>query len=89
MSPTNSEIQRKRALYVGLVLIFIVCLWVGWSDVDIPVSQDEVREGIRSTIRQLIQISIQFIIPAAILAFFVKEIRSGVRSKTAQRNSDV
>ncbi|MEM1262755.1 MAG: hypothetical protein AAGH76_10195 [Pseudomonadota bacterium] len=71
----------RLPLYAVLVIVLLACLWIGWSDVDLAMSQDEIRESIRSTIRRLLQIGIQFVIPAAILLFFVKEALRWLRSR--------
>ena len=83
MGQSKITSHSRRTLHVALALILICCLWIGWSDFDAQMSQNEVREGIRSTIRQLIQFSIRFAIPAAILAFFFKEIIRWFRSREA------
>ena len=89
MHESNKVTSHSRlAVYFALALILILCLWIGWSDFDPRISQDEIREGIRSTIRQVIQFAVQYAIPAAILAFFVKETRAWIRSRSGQHSSD-
>ena len=88
MSRTRINSHRRGVVYVALAGILILCLWIGWSDLDIQMQQNELRESIRSTIRRLIQLAVQFFIPGAILAFFVKEASDWIRSKTGQRGPD-
>ena len=66
-------------LYAILSLVLLACLWVGWRDFDPWVPQDDVRESIRSTIRRVIQVLLQFAIPGAIIIFFGKEIVAKLR----------
>ena len=60
-------------LYAILALVLVACLWVGWSDFNPWIPQDEIRENIRFTTRWVIQILIQYIIPGAIVMFFGKK----------------
>ncbi|MEM8982363.1 MAG: hypothetical protein AAGC71_05015 [Pseudomonadota bacterium] len=71
----------KPIVYIALIVVLIVCLWIGWSDTDLQMSQSDVREGIRSTIRQFIQVAVKFVIPAAILVFFAKEVVTRLSAK--------
>ena len=70
--------RRSYALYIGLALVLLVCWWVGWRDYDPYLAQEAVRENIRATIRGLIQISIQYIVPIAILVFFTSELFNSI-----------
>ena len=88
MSPEQTTSHNRLAKYVVLALILVLCLWIGWSDLDIQMSQNELRESIRSTIRRVIQFSIQFAIPAAILAFFAREALGWFRSRAGQQGPD-
>ena len=65
--------RRRYALYIGLALVLLACWWIGWRDYDPTLAQEVVRENIRASIRGLIQISIQYIVPIAILVFFTSE----------------
>ena len=73
MNMPNPTPRSRLWLYVGLALVLFSCLWIGWSDFDPMIPQDEVREHIRSSIRWVIQVLIRFAIPFAILAFFASE----------------
>ena len=64
-------VQRQRSwLYFGLALLFVACVWIGWSDFDPFVPQADVRAGIRATIRGSFQFLIQYLVPVAILVYF-------------------
>ncbi len=68
---------NKKILNLILIIILIVCLWIGWGDFDFTQSdmtQQEIRDSIREHIRRAIQIAIQFVIPIAILGYFIKEL---------------
>ena len=70
----NTNPQRNRTgLYLLLILLFIGCLWIGWHDFDPWLPQDAVREDIRSSIRWIIQLMVQYFIPLNILVFFCGE----------------
>ncbi|MBX3727072.1 MAG: hypothetical protein KF823_14275 [Xanthomonadales bacterium] len=71
--------RRPPWVYVLAVAALIGLLWIGWSDVDFHPSQDEVRTAIRSTLRRAIQVLVQFVAPAALLAFLVRELLARVR----------
>jgi hypothetical protein len=80
MSPTEQR-RSKLPLYVILGLALVACLWIGWRDHNPWIPQDVVRANIRSTIRRVMQISVQFVIPGAIVAFFVGEAFGKLRRK--------
>lgn len=65
--------HRKVVLYIGLALVLLACWWIGWRDFDPNLSQEVIRENIRSGIRGVLQLSIQFILPLGILVFFTRE----------------
>lgn len=65
--------ERKPYLYAVLFIVLLACLWIGWHDFNPRIPQDEVREGVRLTIRWTIQLMVQYIIPAAIIIYFGKE----------------
>ena len=88
MTSVSTTRRSKFWLYAGLVFVFFVCLWVGWRDFDPMIPQSEVREMIRSNIRRVIQILVQFVIPGAILVFFAKEGLAKLRSRSSQPGSD-
>ena len=81
MTSIDTSHRSKRWLYVILAFAFLACLWVGWRDFDPWIPQNEVRENIRSTIRWLIQVLVQYAIPGAIIIFFGKEVLDKLRSK--------
>ncbi|NCT66005.1 MAG: hypothetical protein GXC76_00015 [Rhodanobacteraceae bacterium] len=74
----------KRWLYAVLTCVLLACLWIGWRDFDPWVPQDEVRENIRSTVRWLIQLLVQYAIPGGILIFFGKEVLARLRNSGAR-----
>lgn len=78
MNMMTKRHRRSCALYIGLALVLLVCWWVGWRDYDPYLAQEAVRENIRATIRGLIQISIQYIVPIAILVFFTSELFNSI-----------
>ena len=83
MTSVSTTHRSKFWLYVGLIFVFFVCLWVGWRDYNPMMPQNEVREMIRSNIRGVIQIFVQFVIPGAILVFFAKEGIAKIRSRSS------
>ncbi len=70
---TNPQRDRTRR-YLLLILIFIGCLWNGWHDFDPRLPQDAVRDDIRSSVRWVIQLMVQYFIPLNILVFFVEKM---------------
>lgn len=86
-----TEARRNRSgLYMMLILVFAACLWIGWHDFDPWMPQEAVRENIRTSIRWLIQMAIQYFIPINILVFFAQEIaakRLSGRSKNRGRDN--
>ena len=84
----SGDTQKSRAaFYLLLALVFAACLWIGWHDVDFRVPQEIVRENIRSGIRGLIQLTIQYFIPANILVFFLQEIVLRRRAKSVRHQA--
>jgi len=78
----SGDTQKSRAaLYLLFALVFAACLWIGWHDLDLRVPQEIIRENIRSGIRGMIQLAIQYFIPANILVFFLQEIMVRRRAK--------
>lgn len=86
MSSTASH-RSKLWLYAFLTFVLFACLWAGWRDFEFNpwLSQEAIRDDIRSTIRWAIQVSIQFLVPAAILFYFGAEAVAKLRDK--QRKS--
>ncbi len=81
----SGDMKKSRvALYLLLALVFVACLWIGWHDVDLRVPQEIVRENIRSGIRGIIQLAIQYFIPANILVFLLQEIVLRSRAKSVR-----
>lgn len=68
---------RVLALCAALVL----CVWIGWRDVDPWMAPDDVREAIRLTVRRSVQIAIQFVAPAVLLALLVRELQAFWRAR--------
>ena len=81
MTSNSTSHRSKLWLYILLAVVLLACLWVGWRDFDPRIPQSEVRENIRSTIREVIQLLVQFVIPGAILIFFGKEALAKLRDK--------
>jgi hypothetical protein len=74
MSNTASH-RSKFWLYAFLAFVLLACLWAGWRDFDFDpwLSQGEIRENIRSTVRWAIQVLMQLLVPASILYYFGAE----------------
>lgn len=89
MTSSNAIRRNKYWLYLGLVVVFLACLWIGWRDFDPMISQNEVREMIRANIRWVIQTLVQFVVPGAILVYFAKESLAWARSKKTTTDSDL
>lgn len=69
----STSVRRQRPfpwLHLGLALLFVAWVWIGWSDFDPFVPQAEVRAGIRTTIRSAFQFLVQYLVPIAILVYF-------------------
>ena len=88
MNQTSTTARTKILLYAVLGAVLLSCLWIGWHDFDPRLSQSEVREGIRSSIRMFVQIAVKYVIPALILAFFIGELYGWLRSNAFQRDPD-
>lgn len=73
--------RRPPWVYALAVAALVVLLWIGWSDADLQPSQDEVRTAIRATLRRGIQVLVQFVAPAALFAFLVREFLARVRRR--------
>jgi hypothetical protein len=73
MNANNNTQKPKYKLLIGLAITLLVCLWIGWGDFNPYVAQEVVRANIRSSIQGVIQISVQYIVPIAILVFFTSE----------------
>ena len=88
MKQTSKTAKTKILLYAVLGAVLLSCLWIGWHDFDPRLSQSEVREGIRSSIRMVVQIAVQYVIPILILGFFIGELYRWIRSKVFRRDPD-
>lgn len=85
MQMTADARPIRTGLYLVLILAFAACLWIGWHDFDPWMPQETVRETIRSGIRGIIQLAIQYFIPINILVFFVQEIVAGRRANIVDK----
>jgi len=79
MMPGDTSPRSKLWIYITLTVVLLACLWIGWRDFDPWVPQDEVRENIRSSIRWVIQVLVQYVIPVAIIIFFGREVVTKLR----------
>ena len=83
--PDDTSHRSRLWLYAILTLVLAACLWAGWRDVNPWIPQDEVRQEVRLTVRWVIQVLVQYVLPAAIIVFFSKAALSRMRGK--QRGS--
>ena len=74
----NKETQILKNIL--LVVILIVCIWIGWSDflfdkAEMPLEeiQAKIRDSIRYNIRYGIQIMIKYVIPVSIAGYFIQK----------------
>jgi len=87
---TSGRIRKpKRVFYLWLVVILLACWWIGWRDYDPYMAQELVRENIRTGIRGMIQISIQYIVPVAILVYFTSEFFNSLSSRQERKKDDI
>ncbi|MCD9004959.1 hypothetical protein LDO31_01660 [Luteimonas sp. XNQY3] len=63
----------------ALLAALVICLWIGWRDFDLWITQDAIREAIRVTIRRSAQVAVQFVAPAALAALLTRELRGWLR----------
>ena len=73
--------SRSALTNILLLIVLGVCLWIGWSDFQLvkpEITQEEIRESIRFYIRAGFQVAVQYLIPAAILAYFGKKLLKSV-----------
>ena len=71
---SNNEVFKN----IILVIVLLMCLWIGWSDsllVRPEITQEEIRESIRFYIRSGFQVAVQYFIPLGILAYFGNKLR--------------
>ena len=86
--PHTTAYHGKLWRYALLIVILLVCLWIGWRDLDPWPSQTEIREGIRAAIRSAVQVLVQFVVPAAILGYFGMELAARFRAPQATPYDD-
>ena len=73
--------SRSALTNILLLIVLGVCLWIGWSDFQLvkpEITQEEIRESIRFYIRAGFQVAVQYLIPAATLAYFGKKLLKSV-----------
>lgn len=79
--PDTVSHRSKFWLYAVLGFVLLACLWTGWRDFDPWLSQQEIRQSIRSAPRWLVQVLVQFLAPTAILFYFGSEAVAKLRNK--------
>lgn len=73
--------RRSWWVYAIVVVALLLCLWIGWRDVDLNVPQAVVRDTIRSSIRRVVQILVQYVVPLALLGFLASEALTRLRDR--------
>lgn len=73
--------HRPWWVYVSAVATLAVLLWAGWSDFTPWVPRGVVQEAIRGTIRQVIQIVVQYVAPVLLIGFLAREGFAAVTSR--------
>ena len=81
MEAEHASSTGKALLYAGLFITLCLCLWAGWRDFSPWIPQAEIRETIQLTVRFSAQLAVQFVVPAAITAFFAKEAVARLRAR--------
>jgi hypothetical protein len=76
----QGERSRSTTPLVLAALALLACLWIGWAGFDPDVPQSVVRETIRATPRQAIQLLVQYVVPAVLVVFLVREVAARRRS---------
>lgn len=73
----------RKPVWVYLVVIaaLIGSIWVGWGDFDPYVPRKVVQETIRAAPRNIVQILVQFVVPALLLGFLAKEALAVARPR--------
>ena len=84
MSNTLPREQGRGWLYAGLILMLLGCLWTGWHDFDPAIPQAEVRESIRTSIRSVIQLFLQYVMPTVIIVFIASLASADYRARKAR-----
>lgn len=72
---------RSPWLYLLAVAALATCLWIGWSDMTLRMPQDQVRQAIRAAPRGVVQLLVQFVIPAMLIGVL---LRAGIRALGAR-----
>jgi heme A synthase len=73
--------RRPWWVYLLALAILAYCLVLGWSGLDPQVSQETIRESIRSAPRGVVQIAVQYVLPSLLLGFLVSEGVAALRSR--------
>lgn len=73
--------QRPLWIYLLAIAILAYCLVLGWAGLDAQVSQETIRESIRSAPRAVVQIAVQYVLPSLLLGFLVSEGVAALRSR--------
>lgn len=71
--------HRPPWVYALAVAALVALLWIGWSEADLYPPQEEVRETVRAGIRRAIQLLVQYVAPALLVGFLVREALLRVR----------
>jgi len=87
MNPATEWQSKPRWVYALLLGVLAACIWAGWHDFNPAIPQEVVRAGIRSTIRQAVQVGIQFILPAIIIYLLVRDGLASIRQKRTSRDA--
>ena len=78
----NPSALARGARVLALCAALVLCVWIGWRDVDPWMARDDVREAIRLTVRRSVQIALQFVAPGVLLALLVRELQAFRRART-------
>lgn len=84
MGNANQQPQDKVWLYAGMILMLLGSLWTGWHDFDPVIPQAEVRESIRTSIRSVIQLFLQYVMPTLIIIFLAGQAAADYRAGKAR-----
>lgn len=73
----------SRSIFTNVILLIVLCVyfWSGWSDFQLDkfeVTQEEVRDPISFYTRDAFQVTIQYLMPLAILTYFGKKLLNRV-----------
>ncbi len=73
--------HRPWWVYVLATAALAALLWAGWSDFTPWVPRETVQEAVRGTIRQVIQIAVQYVAPGLLIGFLAREGLAALRSQ--------